>query len=198
MFPLVSSRCGVGEYSIEVLFQKFVLHWDPATVSMYGSLSGVAVVVSMLFVPTAVERVIGKRISDIDWVQIGLWAKSLFFLLFGFSSQSWHLFGLLLLLLLCGQIAPRARVYLSVSVSPEHQTEIFVGIAAVEAIGALLSPLLSYAYARTVFYFAGTVYVACSGLDLIAACVTAVGRYQVRTLQKYVRIDDDEDQEIKL
>ena len=55
-----------------------------------------------------------------------------------------NVLAILLLLLFCGPIVPRTRSYLSKAVKCAEQTELFVAIAALEALGAALGPTLTF------------------------------------------------------
>jgi MFS-type transporter involved in bile tolerance (Atg22 family) len=72
----------------------------------------------------------------------------LYYILFGLAKKGEHLFAILVLLLFCGPIVPRTRSYLSKAVKCVEQTELFVAIAALEALGAALGPTLTFGLVR--------------------------------------------------
>ena len=134
----------LGEVSIEILFQKRMFHFSAETIGYFGSLGGVMQCLSMLAMPALFFRVFGSHLQDLSWVQMGLCWKVLYYVLFGLAKRGEHLFGILLLLLFCGPIVPRTRSYLSKAVKCAEQTELFVAIAALEALGAALGPTLTF------------------------------------------------------
>lgn len=136
--------CTLGETSIEILFQKRMFHFSAETIGYFGSLSGVMQCLSMLAMPPLFFRVFGSHLQDITWAQMGLCWKALYYALFGLAQRGEQLFLVLLLLLFCGPIVPRTRSYLSKAVRSTEQTELFVAIAALEALGAALGPSLTF------------------------------------------------------
>jgi hypothetical protein len=132
-------------------------------------------VLSMVALPRLL-RACQSDLSDIRWIEVGLWTRSVYYVLFSGASQWYHLFLLLPLLLPSGAIVPRARAYLSKSVQPSQQTSVFVAIAALEAVGALLAPLFSAGYYQTVTVFPGAMFL----IIAVICCFSA-------TIVRYVR-----------
>lgn len=173
--------CATGLYSIEILFQKYVLRWTPLELSLFGSINGMAFVVAMLVVPGLMNRIFEMELTDIHWIEISLWVKATYFMLFGFVSTSAEMFSLLVLILFCGSVGPRARALLSKHTQPEDQSTLFVGIAAAEMISTFLTPGFSFTYAKTVSFFPGFVYEVGSVLLLVGVALTRVGKYHLAT-----------------
>ena len=165
-----------GELLIEILFQKHTFHFSTEVIGYYGSVSGIVMVLSMVALPRLLMRVCGDDLPDIWWVEVGLWTRSVYYVLFSGASQWYQLFLLLPLLLPSGAIVPRARAYLSKSVEPTQQTSVFVAVAALEAIGALFSPLFSAGYYQTVSIFPGAMFF----IIAVICCFSA-------TIVRYVR-----------
>ena len=115
-------------------------------------------ILSMLAAPVIAYRLLGLAMTDLNWIEIGLWARGLFFCFFGFATNGFELFSVLSLLIFCGPVVPRIKSYLSKSVGPQQQSELFAALAAIDAISAFLSPVFTAAYFRTVASFPGYVF----------------------------------------
>ena len=165
-----------GELLIEILFQKHIFHFSTEVIGYYGSVSGAIMVLSMVALPRVLKRLYGEDMPDIWWVEVGLWTRSVYYVLFSGASQWYQLFLLLPLLLPSGTIVPRARAYLSKSVDPSQQTSVFVAVAALEAIGALFSPLFTAGYYQTVSVLPGAMFFTIA----VICCFSA-------TIVRYVR-----------
>ena len=140
----------LGEVSIEILFQKRTFHFSPVMIGCFGSLGGLMQCLSMVAMPSLISFLLKIRLEDIYWVEIGLWWKVVYYACFGLTTQARQLFFILPILLFCGPIVPRTRSYLSKAVRNGQQTELFVAIAALEAVGAALGPSLTLGYAHTI------------------------------------------------
>lgn len=136
----------LGEVSIEILFQKRMFHYSAVTIGLFGSLGGVMQCMSMLLMPSLFFLLFRAHLRDISWVEVGLWMKVVYYCLFGLATRGEQLFFILPILLFCGPIVPRTRSYLSKVVQDTQQTELFVAIAALEAVGAALGPSLTLGY----------------------------------------------------
>ena len=148
----------VGVHVIEILFVKHKFHWDPYVIGIFGSVNGIMEILSMLAAPVIAYRLLGLAMTDLNWIEIGLWARGLFFCFFGFATNGFELFSALSLLIFCGPVVPRIKSYLSKSVGPQQQSELFAALAAIDAISAFLSPVFTAAYFRTVASFPGYVF----------------------------------------
>jgi MFS family permease len=159
----------VGVHVVEILFVKYKFGWDPYLIGLFGSMNGIVEILSMLLAPVIATHLLGLALTDLNWIEMGLWARALFFCVIGFSTSSFQLFAVLPLLLFCGPVVPRVRSYLSKSVSPQQQNDLFAALAALDAISALLSPLFTAAYYRTVSFFPGCVFEIMFVLFVLAA-----------------------------
>lgn len=136
----------LGEVSIEILFQKRTFHFSPVMIGCFGSLGGLMQCLSMIAMPSVFFFIFKIQLEDIYWIEIGLWWKVVYYACFGLAAQARQLFFILPILLFCGPIVPRTRSYLSKAVKNGQQTELFVAIAALEAVGAALGPSLTLGY----------------------------------------------------
>jgi hypothetical protein len=136
----------LGEVSIEILFQKRTFHFSPVMIGCFGSLGGLMQCLSMIAMPSVFFYIFKVQLEDIYWIEIGLWWKVVYYACFGLAAQARQLFFILPILLFCGPIVPRTRSYLSKAVKNGQQTELFVAIAALEAVGAALGPSLTLGY----------------------------------------------------
>lgn len=136
----------LGEVSIEILFQKRTFHFSPVMIGCFGSLGGLMQCLSMIAMPSVFFFIFKVQLEDIYWIEIGLWWKVVYYACFGLAAQARQLFFILPILLFCGPIVPRTRSYLSKAVKNGQQTELFVAIAALEAVGAALGPSLTLGY----------------------------------------------------
>ena len=161
----------VGVHVVEILFVKHKLRWDAFTIGLYGSMHGVMEISSMLLAPIIASQLLGFNMTDLFWIETGLWARSLFFCLFGFSYCSIELFLILLVLLLSGPVVPRIRSYLSNSVCSEQQNDLFAALAALDAISSFISPIFTAIYFNSVTYFPGFVFEIISLLFIFSALV---------------------------
>ena len=118
-------------------------------IGCFGSLGGLMQCLSMVAMPSLISFLLKIRLEDIYWVEIGLWWKVVYYACFGLTTQARQLFFILPILLFCGPIVPRTRSYLSKAVRNGQQTELFVAIAALEAVGAALGPSLTLGYAHS-------------------------------------------------
>ena len=182
----------LGEVSIEILFQKRMFHFSAVEIGYFGSLSGVMQCLSMLALPTIFYYFFRRNLSDISWVEIGLWCRALYFVSFGLAKQGIQLFCILPLLILCGPIVPRTRSYLSKTVKQGQQTELFVAIAALEAIGASLGPILTLGYSYTVVYFPGLMFEIIAFICVCSALVILYVRQCIlKNFAMYTSIEND-------
>lgn len=161
----------VGVHVVEILFVKYRMGWDPFVIGLFGSMHGVMEITSMLVAPTIALHILGINMTDLNWIEIGLWARALFFCFFGFATQTFELFLILPILILCGPVVPRIRSYLSKSVNPQQQNELFAALAALDAISAFLSPIFTATYFKTVSYFSGFVFEIIAIIFVLSALV---------------------------
>ena len=161
----------VGVHVVEILFMKYKMNWDSYNIGLFGSMHGLMEIFSMLLAPLIAAHLLGLEMTDIKWIEVGLWAKSLFFLLFGLATNSMDLFIILFLLILCGPVVPRIRSYLSKSVNSHQQNELFAALAALDAVSAFASPAFTAIYLKTVSYYPGFVFEIVSFLFLVSALV---------------------------
>ena len=69
-----------GELLFEILFQKKAFHFSAEGIGFYGSTSGVMMVLSMVVLPRALARLVGRPLPDLAWVEVRLdWSPSLGF-----------------------------------------------------------------------------------------------------------------------
>ena len=73
-------------------------------------------------------------LNDLNWIEVGLFSRALFFGLFGVVRTGSELFFILTLLVLCGPVVPRIKSYLSKSVDPRHSSDLFAALAGIDAI----------------------------------------------------------------
>jgi MFS family permease len=147
-----------GVHPLEILYMKYAFDWNAEDIGLFGSLSGFIEITSMLLAPVIAARLLRLEMSDLNWIGTSLWAKALFFFLFGLANFSIQLYLILCILILCGPIVPRIRSYLSKAVKLEEQSNLFAALAALDAISAFLSPVFLAAYSQTVFYCPGCVF----------------------------------------
>ena len=187
--PFISSiyflyhMIAVGAHVIEILFMKYKLNWDPYYIGLFGSIHGLMETMSMVVTPLIATHLLRLEMTDIKWIEIGLWAKFLFFLLFGLVTNTVELFLTLFVLIFCGPVVPRIRSYLSKSVDSKEQNELFAALAALDAISAFLSPIFTAMYYGTVSYYPGFVFEIISFLFVLSALVILFVRRRLsRTL----------------
>jgi MFS-type transporter involved in bile tolerance (Atg22 family) len=161
---------------------KYVFNWNAEDIGIFGSLSGFMEITSMLLAPVIATRFLRLEISDLDWIRIGLWAKAIFFFLFGLANFGIELYLMLCILILCGPIVPRIRSYLSKAVELEEQSNLFAALAALDAISAFLSPLFLAAYSQTVFYCPGCVFEIIGFVFILSSFIIAFMRCRFQTI----------------
>jgi hypothetical protein len=142
-----------GVHPLEILYVKYAFDWNAEDIGLFESLSGFIEITSVI-----AARLLRLEMSDLNWIGIGLWAKALFFFLFGLANFSIQLYLILCILILCGPIVLRIRSFLSKAVKLEEQSNLFAALAALDAISAFLSPVFLAAYSQTVFYCPGCVF----------------------------------------
>ena len=79
-------------------------------------------------------QVLMLSLNDLNWIEVGLFSRALFFGLFGVVRTGSELFFILTLLVLCGPVVPRIKSYLSKSVDPRHSSDLFAALAGIDAI----------------------------------------------------------------
>ena len=161
----------VGAHVIEILFMKFELNWNPYYIGLFGSMHGLMEMISMVAIPVIATHLLRLEMTDIKWIEIGLWAKFVFFLFFGLVTNTVELFLILFVLIFCGPVVPRIRSYLSKCVDSHQQNELFAALAALDAISAFLSPIFTAIYYGTVPYYQGFVFEIISVLFVLSALV---------------------------
>lgn len=179
----------LGEVSIEILYQRRMFHFSPVTIGYFGSLSGVMQCLSMLALPPLYHLCFNRTLLDIYWIEVGLWCKAIYFVLFSSAQHGIQLFYILPILILCGPIVPRTRSYLSKAVKKGQQTELFVAVAALEAMGASIGPTLTFGYAHTVSYYPGLMFQVIAGICVCSALVILYVRTRILS-QSYIAISD--------
>ena len=145
-------QISVGELLIEIFYQKTIFHFTPMMIGYFGSLGGIMLVLSMVVLPKFVKVCLRLNISDIFWMEGGLWIRVIYYFIFSKIQVGRHLYYLTILLLFCGGITPHSRSYLSKLVGEKNQTQLFVALAALESIALLLAPLFTAGYSITVSY----------------------------------------------
>ena len=84
--------------------------------------------------PYSFCQVLMLSLNDLNWIEVGLFSRALFFGLFGVVRTGSELFFILTLLVLCGPVVPRIKSYLSKSVDPRHSSDLFAALAGIDAI----------------------------------------------------------------
>ena len=124
----------VGVHTVEILFVKYVFKWGADSIGLFGSIHGLMEILSMLAMPIVVSKVLLLSLNDLNWIEVGLFSRALFFGLFGVVRTGSELFFILTLLVLCGPVVPRIKSYLSKSVDPRHSSDLFAALAGIDAI----------------------------------------------------------------
>ena len=180
----------LGEVSIEILYQKRMFHFSPVTIGYFGSLSGVMQCLSMLALPSLYHLCFHRELLDIYWIETGLWCRALYFIVFSLAQHGAQLFYILPILILCGPIAPRTRSYLSKAVKKGQQTELFVAVAALEAVAASVGPTLTFGYSHTVSYYPGLMFQIIAGICVCSALIMLYVRVRIFN-PSYIAISDN-------
>ena len=181
----------LGEVSIEILYQRRMFHFSPVTIGYFGSVSGVMQCLSMLALPPIFYFIFRRHLADIHWIELGLWCRAVYFVLFALAAQGEQLFYILPILILCGPIVPRTRSYLSKAVLKTQQTELFVAVAALEAIGAAIGPTLTFGYSHTVSFYPGLMFHFIAGICVCSALVILYVRSRLLIKSSYFVIPED-------
>lgn len=169
-------------HPLEILYMKFVFNWGADNIGLFGSINGFMEITSMLLAPVIAAKLLRLNMSDLNWIEIGLWAKALFFLLFGLANHSIELFLILCIMILCGPVVPRTRSYLSKAVNLEEQSNLFAALAALDAISAFLSPIFLATYSQTIFYFPGCIFEIFAFLFVLSSLTVFFVRCRFQTL----------------
>ena len=80
-------------------------------------------------------------------------------------------FAILPINFLTGLVIPYTRALLSNNVLPEAQAQMFAGLAGIESIGTLLSPLFSLGYSFTVKTYDEAMFLVMSSLTAVSALI---------------------------
>lgn len=160
------------ERAVAVLYEKHVFSFSPSYVGYLDSLQNSLLILSMAL-PTALYLSTSFQMSDAHWVLLGLLGKGAFYLCYPFATNTWQVFSLSVVLLLCGSVVPRAHSICANLVTSQQQAQMQACFAALQATSLLLSIFASLGWAGTVQTCPGAMYFLCFALVCCAVVLVA-------------------------
>lgn len=143
----------IGYSTVKIIYVKHRYGWNSSTIGIFDGLEGFLTMISMLLAPATFKKFTPLNISVITWIQIGYFARGLYYILFGLVPSTIYIFIILPCLLFVGPLAPYNRTIISNSVTPDKQAQAFAAFSAIEGVSALFAPVFSALY--SVFVVSG-------------------------------------------
>lgn len=160
------------ERAIAVLYEKHVFGFSPSYIGYLDSFQNSLLILSMA-VPAALHLSTALQMSDVHWVLLGLVGKAVFYLSYPFATDTWQVFAVSAVLLLCGSVVPRAHSFCANLVAPQQQAQMQACFSALQSVSLLLSIFASLGYSQTVQTCPAAMYYVCFALVCWAVALVA-------------------------